>query len=82
MFRSILGALVWGEGVVLFQDLPVDTPKAGVDSDEQANNGDDAIEGAECQGRRVRSKGPVFAMAQGYRCSLSAVPFPRLYPRL
>lgn len=41
-FSSTLRALAWGWGSVLFQNLP---PKARVDSDGQANNGGDAIEG-------------------------------------
>lgn len=39
-YSSILGALAWGWGPVIFQDLP---PKAMVDSDGQASNGGDAI---------------------------------------
>lgn len=39
-YSSILGALAWGWGPVIFQDLP---PKAKVDSDGQASNGGDAI---------------------------------------
>lgn len=37
---SILGALAWGWGSVLFQDLP---PNARVDSEGQANKGGDGI---------------------------------------
>lgn len=79
---SILGALAWGKGATLFQDLPVDTPKARVDSGRQVNNGYDAIEGAKGQDQRGRSKEPMFAMAQFCGCSLSVVLFPSMYPRV
>lgn len=71
-----------GGGAVLFLDLPVGAPKVGEDSDEQANDGGDAVEGTECQDGRLRPKEPVFAMTQGYTCSQSVVHFPRMLPRL
>lgn len=62
--------LAWGEGQCSFRTCQWARPRPG--RTVQANNGDDAIEGTECQHQRLRPKEPVFAVTQGYTCSLES----------